>query len=63
MAANDIIKEVVDELQKSRLEIPVRIISYDELKKAISDVVNHLIANDFSRLIAVLYRLDISEKS
>ena len=61
-AGNEIIKEVATELQKFQLEISSQLISFDELKKVLSDIINHLITNDFSRLIAVLYRLDISEK-
>ncbi len=59
---NEIIKEVVNELQKFQIEISDQIIAFDELKRAISIIINHLITNDFSRLISVLYRLDISEK-
>lgn len=62
IAGNEIIKEVVNELQKFSLEISSQIIAFDELKKVVADIINHLITNDFSRLIAVLYRLDISEK-
>jgi hypothetical protein len=62
MAGSEIIKEIVSELQKMQLGIPVRIASIDELKQALSGIINHLITNDFSRLIALLYRLDISEK-
>lgn len=62
MAEKEIIKEVAGELQKFQLEIPVEIISFDELKKVLSGIINYLITNDFSRLISVLYRLDISEK-
>ncbi len=62
IAGNEIIKEVVAELQKFQLEITVQITSFDELKKVLSDIINHLITNDFSRLVSVLYLLDISEK-
>lgn len=58
----EIIKEVVNELQKFQLEISVQIISLYELKQVFSDIINHLITNDFSRLISLLYRLDISKK-
>lgn len=55
-------KEVIIELQKFQLEISGQIISLNELKKALSYILNGLITNDFSRLISILYRLDISEK-
>ncbi len=59
---NQIIKEAVSGLQKFKLEIPVPVLSLDELKKELSGIINLLITNNFSRLISVLYRLDISEK-
>ena len=59
---NEIIEETVNELKKLQLSVPVQIISIDQLKEAISTVINNLIADDFSRLISLLYRLDISEK-
>jgi len=62
IAQNEIIKEVINELQKFQLAIPVQIILFNELEKLLSGIINDLITNDFSRLIAVLYRLDISEK-
>ncbi len=62
MEENEIITEAVNELQKFQLKISDQIISFDELKKVLSGIINYLITNDFSRLISVLYRLDISEK-
>jgi len=62
IAQNEVIEEVIIELQKFQLEISGQIISLNELKKALSDILNGLITNDFSRLISILYRLDISEK-
>ena len=37
-------------------------ISYDELKDQLSTHINHLIKNDFDKLIAYLYRIDVSEE-
>ncbi len=62
MAENEIIKEVVNELQKFQFEISAEVVSMNAFKKLLSDHINYLITNDFSRLISVLYRLDISEK-
>lgn len=62
MTKDDNIKEIVNELQNFQIEISVHIDSYHRLKESLSDNINHLITNDFSRLISVLYRLDISEK-
>ena len=62
MTKNENIEKVVDELKKSLLELPAQIYSYNDLHKMLSDHINLLITNNFSRLIAVLYRVDISEK-
>lgn len=59
---NKIIEETVNELKKLQLSAPVQIVSIDHLKQIVSAIVNDLIANDFSRLISLLYHLDISEK-
>lgn len=62
MTQDQNIIEIVNELQKFQIEISVDVNSYNHLQKSLSDSINHLIANDFSRLISILYRLDISEK-
>ena len=36
-------------------------ISFDTLKKKLSDHINHLIQSDFQKLVSVLYRIDVSE--
>src|SRR4051812_26588774 len=59
---NETIREVVSELVKIQVGIPGQITSIEELKKILSDIINNLITTDFSRLISILYRLDISEK-
>ena len=56
------IHEVINELQNCGMEIAVHVHSYDQLKPSLSEIINRLIINDFSRLISVLYRLDISEE-
>ena len=37
-------------------------ISYDELKDLLAGHINHLVKNDFDKLIAYLYRIDVSEQ-
>jgi len=36
--------------------------SSDEIRSALADRINYLITNDFNKLVAILYRIDISEK-
>lgn len=55
------IKEVADELQKYAV-VPVASYSYEQLHAAIAAKINELITHNFSRLVAFLYQLDISEK-
>ena len=62
MTENSDIKEIVNELQKFQLKLSDKISSYAHLHKILSDTINHLIVHDFSCLISVLYRLDVSEK-
>ena len=53
---------IISELSSS-LEIELRSDgSIDELRSAIRDHINYLINHDFNKLIAILYRVDISEK-
>lgn len=59
---NAIIKELVIEFEKFNLSFSIEISSIPQLKKELSGILNYLITTDFSRLIAILYRLDISEK-
>jgi hypothetical protein len=56
------IKEISEELQKYQIDLPVQLYNYKQLRQEIAACINHLIANDFSLLISILYRLDISEK-
>lgn len=56
------IKEVADSLQKYHLQLMGEIDTYSELLQKIASSINYLIDNDFSLLISLLYRLDISEK-
>ena len=62
MITDELLGEVVDELIKYRFEIIIKIESFFQLQTALSEQINFLITNNFSNLIAVLYRLDISEK-
>jgi ABC-type transporter Mla subunit MlaD len=56
------IKEVTDNLQKFQLQLSGKSDTYDQLLNEIASRINYLITHDFSLLISVLYRLDISEK-
>jgi hypothetical protein len=60
MENEEVIKEVTAELEKYHLQITG--FSYHELLYNLAAKINYLITNDFSFLISVLYRLDISEK-
>ncbi len=56
------VKEVAEDLQKFQLQLCERINTYEQLHREIAARINYLVANDFSLLISILYRLDISEK-
>lgn len=56
------VNEIVGELKKVQLELFLKINSYEQLQKVLSERLNFLISNNFSRLISILYCLDISEK-
>lgn len=62
MDNDDAITEVADELLKFQLILPGQRYSYTQLHKELAERLNYLITNDFSLLISVLYRVDISEK-
>ena len=62
MVKGELLGEVIDELIKFQFEIIIKIESFSHLQKVLSEKINFLITNNFSSLIAVLYRLDISEK-
>lgn len=58
----DKIKEVANELCKSNLVQDGQSFTYKQLHKTIADKMNRLLAENFSLVISILYRLDISEK-
>ena len=59
MASPD--KNIVSVIRES-LAIDLREgLSVEELRKKIADYINPLIANNFNKLISILYRLDINE--
>lgn len=62
MVKNEFLGEVIDELIKCQFEIIIKVDSFFKLQKALSKQINFLITNSFSSLIAILYRLDISEE-
>ena len=43
------------------LELPEKI-SFDEMQNELSAYINHLIKTDFEKLVAYLYRIDVSEE-
>src|SRR4051812_25530442 len=56
-------QEVVGELKKVQLEIALENrCTEEQLKAALAAKINYLVTNNFSLLISILYRLDISEK-
>lgn len=57
--------EYVELIKLLNDELPVEIapqISYDEIHARLSDYINTLIKNDFDKLIAYLYRIDVNEQ-
>ena len=62
IASNQLIAEVIGQLDNFKLTLPGQIISLQELKKLLSEMINQLVSNNFSRLVSILYRLDISER-
>jgi len=43
------------------IELPGKI-SYKELQKLLAEHINHLIKNDFEKLVGYLYRIDVNEE-
>ena len=43
------------------IELPGKI-SYEELQKLLAEHINHLIKNDFEKLVGYLYRIDVNEQ-
>lgn len=61
METNNDLEEVAAELQVL-LQLPHQQYTLKQLHEALADRMNNLIVNDFSLLISILYKLDISEK-
>lgn len=54
--------ELLQNLNKGlAIDLPEKL-SYEELQIRLSEYFNHLIKNDFEKLIACLYRVDVSEQ-
>jgi uncharacterized protein YwgA len=53
----DLISNINDSLE---LSLPGTL-SQDELKKKLTERINHLINNDFENLVSLLYRIDVNE--
>ncbi|GEO09399.1 hypothetical protein [Segetibacter aerophilus] len=62
MQSTETIKEVVEQLQNVQLAFTVQINSYQQLQRELAERLNYLITHDFSLVVSILYRLDISEK-
>jgi hypothetical protein len=54
--------EIIPQLSQSlEIQLPAKT-SLAELKLILSGHINYLIANDFNKLLSVLYKVDVSEK-
>lgn len=62
MAKEEAIKEIAEVLQIAQLHAQRDAHGTAELIEAIAERINYLITHDFSLLVSILYRLDISEK-
>ena len=62
MHDEDSIKAIAATLQQYDLLPVATVFSVEELHRNIADKINILVTTDFSRLISILYRLDIAEK-
>jgi hypothetical protein len=60
MRDKELIRQLQEQLQKVDL-ILAHQESYEQLRSALFMIINTLITTDFSRLVSILYRLDISE--
>ncbi len=59
---NNSLQEIANAIPEFELELKSTGYSYDEFKKLLSTKINFLINSNFSKLVDILYRLDISEK-
>lgn len=53
--------QLIESLQKELLLSLPQKISFDQLRAFLSGHINHLITNNFHQLVALLYRIDVSE--
>ena len=59
---NQIEPKIISEISSSLdLNLSPKV-SPDELRSTLADHINYLITHDFNKLVATLYRIDISEK-
>ena len=56
------IQEVIAALDKCQLPISTPVTTSNQLHEVLAERLNFLVTNNFSLLISILYRLDISEK-
>ena len=59
---NNSLQEIANAIPEFQLELNSGGYSYDEFKKLLATKINFLINSNFSKLVGILYRLDISEK-
>ena len=58
MDTNELVEGLNNELT---IELPEKI-SYEELQKLLAEHINHLIKDDFEKLVGYLYRIDVNEQ-
>ena len=61
MESGQTLNEVIEQLQNVDLQVTKKD-SYEHLHMELAANINYLITNNFSLLISILYRLDISEQ-
>jgi hypothetical protein len=55
-------KELIQTINKElAIQLPEKI-SPEELRNLLKEEINHLIQNDFQKLVSVLYRIDVNER-
>ena len=62
MPNSNTLQWIKQELKEFAVEEVSAANSFEQLKAALSNYLNQLIVHDFNSLVALLYRLDISEK-
>ena len=58
---NNSLKEIIQAIPEFQLELKLTCYSNEAFSTLLSEKINHLINSNFSQLVTILYRLDISE--